>query len=461
VNNRRKEFRWLPLVGWPLVVFALAAFVWGLGRRASLEAQGSDLIRMLFVPSVEQGTLVERSDELAEFIRGDSGLTLRMEIPTSYAAVIQALGSGQADVAWMPAFAYVIANARYGAEARLQVVRSAERFGIVVSRTGEGEPQTLSDLSGRRVAFPESLKGELRNQVRRILDAEAPGWLESQAASDMDAVRQLVERPFEIAAAASRHVYSGPNDLIGDGRKELEYERPGTLQQTRIIFKTAEPVQDLDTVYHGCVMTRTDSGVRRLGDLTGRSYAFSDETSTSGHIFPRMLLDRSGVTLGRVYYAGGHPNVVQAVWDGKAVAGSTFYSPPSEKQRDEGLLVGDARYIIMRRLPSDEERAKFLEDVRLIALTDPIPNDLCAVRAGFSSETWQRFEDSFQRYLQTEEGKEVYHDLLTAVAAAPTDDSAFDGFRDAIRTAGISAEGLLEAAEEKLEKSRQKTGGSG
>ena len=459
MSNERRELRWLPLIGWPLVVLALGVFAWGMNRRAALEAQGSDLVRMLFVPSVEQGTLVERSDELAEFIRGDAGLTLRMEIPTSYAAVIQALGSGQADVAWMPAFAYVIANARYGAEAGLQVVRSAERFGIIVARAGEGEPASLADLAGRRVVFPDSVKGELAENLRRMLDAEAPGWLEAPAASDLDAVRQLVERPFEIAAAASRHVYSGPNDLIGDGRKELEYERPGTLQQTQVIFKTDEPVQDLDTVYHGCVMTRTDSGVRRLADLTGRSYAFSDETSTSGHIFPRMLLDRSGVTLGRVYYAGGHPNVVQAVWDGKAVAGSTFYSPPSQKQRNEGLLVGDARYIIMRRLASDAERAKFLEDVRLIALTDPIPNDLCAVRAGFPGETWKRFEDSFQRYLRTEEGKDVYFDLLTAVAAAPTDDSAFDGFRDALRAAGISAEGLLEAAEERLEKRRQQSGG--
>ena len=451
----------MPAVGWSLVVAGLVAFAWGLNRRASLEAQGSDLVRMLFVPSVEQGTLVERSDELAEFIRGDAGLTLRMEIPTSYAAVIQALGAGQADVAWMPAFAYMIANARYGAEAKLQVVRSAERFGIVVSRSGEGEPASLGELAGRGVAFSKQVAGDLREQMRGELDGAAPGWREVTAATDMEAVRMLLENPFEIAAAVSRHVFSGPYDLVGDGRKELEYERPGTLQQTKVIFKSEEPVQDFDTVYHGCVMARTDSGVRRLGDLTGRSFAFSDETSTSGHIFPRMLLDRARVTLGRVYYAGGHPNVVQAVWDGKAVAGSTFYSPPSPKQRSEGLPVGDARYIIMRRLAGEEERTRFLEDVRLIALTDPIPNDLCAVRAGFPEETWVRFEESFQRYLQTEEGRDVYFDLLTAVAAAPTDDSAFDGFRDALKSAGISAEGLLEAAEQKLEERRQGSGGGG
>ncbi|MCP4205219.1 MAG: PhnD/SsuA/transferrin family substrate-binding protein, partial [bacterium] len=270
---------WLPRIGWSIAVLALVVFGWGLDRRQRLEAKGDEVLRMLFVPSVEQGTTVERADELARFIREDSGLILQTEVPTSYAAVIQALGSQQADVAWMPAFAYVIAHGRYGAEARLQVVRSAERDGIIVTRSGQGEPATLADLAGRSVAVPASVKGELRAKLVVALDEQAPGWTEVEAESDKVAVRLLVDRPFEIAAAASTHVFSGPYDLIGDGRKELEYDQPGTLERTRIVYETEEPVQDLDTVYRGCVMARRDSGIRRLGDLNGRSFAFSDETS--------------------------------------------------------------------------------------------------------------------------------------------------------------------------------------
>lgn len=446
---------WIPRLGWTIAALALAAFAWGLDRRSSLEATGDEVLRMLFVPSVEQGTLVERADELARFIRQDSGLVLQTEVPTSYAAVIQALGAEQADVAWMPAFAYAIAHGRYGAEARLQVVRSAERDGIVVTRSGAGEPARLADLAGRAVAMPASINGELREQLVAALDEEAPGWTEVAAGNDKEAVRLLVDRPFDVAAAASTQVFSGPYDLIGDGRKELEYDMPGTLERTRVIHKTDQPAQDLDTVYRGCVLARTDSGIRRLSDLTGRSFAFSDETSTSGHIFPRMLLERNNVALGRVYIAGGHPNVVQAVWDGKAMAGSTFYSPPGIKQREEKLYVGDARYIIMRRFATDEERQEFLRTMRIVALTDPIPNDLCAVRKGFSEEIWIRFVDSFKRYLETPEGSDVFNELLTAVNVAEIDDSAFDGFRAALEASGMSAEGLMEAAEEKLEKRKQ------
>ena len=459
MTETSKKLVWGARIGWLVLVLVFLVFVWGMNRRGRLEATGANVIRMLFVPSVEQGTLVERGDELARFIRRDSGLILRSEVPTSYAAVIQALGSGQADVAWMPAFAYVIAHARYGVEAKLQVVRSLERFAIVVTRDAEGEPSDLSDLAGKRVAFPRALHAELAARMRSTLTEEAPGWVEVAVEDDPDSVQQLVSSPPVVDAAVSGFVYSGPFDFVGDGRKELEYRRPGTLEQTRIIFTTDDPVSENVRVYHGCVYARTDSGVRQLQDLTGQSFAFSDETSTSGHIFPRLLLERDGVSLGRVYYAGGHPNVVQAVWDGKALGGSAFYSPPSPQQRAEGLNVGDARYLLIKRMAEAERREAFLEEVRVLRKTDPIPNDLCAIRRGFPEQVWDRFAASLARYLDTEEGKETLFDLLAGVAADPTDDSAFDGFRGALAVSGISADTLLAAEEEKLEKREESAGG--
>ncbi|MCK5376985.1 MAG: PhnD/SsuA/transferrin family substrate-binding protein, partial [Acidobacteria bacterium] len=265
----RQRNAWLPRMGWLLVGLLLVLFVWGLRHRAQLEASGQKAVQMLFVPSVEQGTLVRRGDELARFIRADSGLILRSQVPTSYAAVIQALGAGQADVAWIPAFAYVLANARYGAEARLQVVRSVDRFSILVTRLGPGEPDRPEDLAGRRVAFPADLAGPLRADLIQLLDERAPGWIEVSVASDVEAVSRLVENR-DVEAAVSGQVYSAPRDLVGDGRKEMEYRRPGTLRETRIVHTSAQPKPELSNVYYGCVLARSDSGVNRLEDLNGR-----------------------------------------------------------------------------------------------------------------------------------------------------------------------------------------------
>lgn len=458
--DRPRDLRrqWLPRVGWLVVVALLALFIWGLQRRARLEATGQEAVQMLFVPSVEQGTLVRRGDELARFIRADSGLVLRSQVPTSYAAVIQALGAGQADVAWIPAFAYVVANARYGAEARLQVVRSVDRYAVVVVRSQAGEPEGLEGLAGRRIAVPASVQGTLRAIVVERLDRLAPGWVEVPAADDRDAIRRLVERRDGVDGAVSRYVYSAPNDLVGDGRKELEADRPGTLRETRIVDTTDRPAPELSTVYYGCVMARSDGGIDRLEDLQGQSFAFSDETSTSGHIFPRALLQRRGITLGHVLFAGGHPNVVQAVHDGKVAGGATFYSPPSAINERDGTLVADARFLIVKNMQSAEERAAYLEQVRVLALTDPIPNDVCCVRRGFPEAVWQRFADSLDRFLATPDGQSAYYDLVAGVAAAPCSDDDFDGFRTALRSSGVSAVSLLEAAEERL---RRQRGGGG
>lgn len=447
LNPARK---WLARGGFTIVTLAFVVFGWGLQHRARIERSGEEVIRMLFVPSVEQGTLVRRGDELARFIRADSGLSIRSAVPTSYAAVIQALGTGQADVAWAPAFAYAIANERYGVEARLQVVREVDLFAIIVARVEPHSPQRPEELAGRRVAVPATIRGELRQRLFERLNRLAPGWTEVPAVSNLDAMRMLVEQPGAVEAAASTHVFSGPNDLVGDGRKELEASRPGTLRETHIIDRTEEPVAEQTTFYHGCILARADSGVGRIADLAGKPFAFSDETSTSGHIFARVLLEREGIRLGHVYFAGGHPNVVQAVADGKATGGATYYSPPSEKEVRDHTLVGDARRIITKRMQDDEARMHFISEIRLLALTDPIPNDVCCVRRGFPRRIWERFEASLQRFLATPDGRAAYHDLVAGVAAAPCDDRVFDGFREALHKAGVSASQMLEAEESKL-----------
>ncbi|MEM8934350.1 MAG: PhnD/SsuA/transferrin family substrate-binding protein, partial [Acidobacteriota bacterium] len=326
----------------------------------------------------------------------------------------------------------------------------------LVTREGPAEPASIQDLAARRIAFPETITGDLRTRLTDALDREAPGWIEVAVESDEAAVRRLVEAPLEVDAAASSHVFSGPYDFVGDGRKALEYHRAGTMDETRIVFKTETPVAETTSVYHGAIYSRVDSGSRRLDDFTGRSFAFTDETSTSGHIFARMLFDRLGVDPGRVYFAGGHPNVIQAVWDGKAVGGSAFYSPPGEKQAREQTLVGDARMLILNRMPDVDTRRAFLDEVRLVALTDPIPNDVCAMRDGFDPELWRRFEASFRRFLETPTGQEAYFDLVAGVEAAAATDRSFDGFRNALDASGMSADKLLDAEERKLEAKRDK-----
>jgi hypothetical protein len=321
-----------------VVVALLALFIWGPAPRPA-RGHRHKAVQMLFVPSVEQGTLVRRGDELARFIRSDCGLVLSSQVPTSYAAVIQALGAGQADVAWIPAFAYVLANARYGAEARLQVVRrsTATRWSWFAPR---GEPEGSGALAGRRIAVPASVQDAPAIVVERP-DRLAPGWVEVPLPVTRDAIGRLVERARRGRRAVSR----------GSTRRRTTCRRRPQGARGRPARHAA---RDADRRHH------RPAGARAVDRSTtaaswpaataastasrgppGQSFAFSDETSTSGHI-SRGRCSSAAASPRHVLFAGGHPT-----WsgrhDGKVAGGATF-TATVRHQRARRTLVADARF---------------------------------------------------------------------------------------------------------------------
>ena len=76
--------------------------------------------------------------------------------------------------------------------------------------------------------------------------------------------------------------------------------------------------------FRGVVMTRQDSGIKTLGDLKGKSFAFGAEESTMSHVVPEVMLYEAGVRrqdLSAVAFVGGHKQVALSVLTGKFDAG--------------------------------------------------------------------------------------------------------------------------------------------
>jgi ABC-type phosphate/phosphonate transport system substrate-binding protein len=398
-------------------------------------AENGGEIAMYLVPSANRVTMLERAGELAGLVEKQTGLRVRAQVPSTYHAVISDLGSGAADVAWLPPFSYVVANSRFGAQARLQVVRSHALSAVVVGRSGE--ELSIPDLGGRRVVVSAGVQGELRRRVAAWLDELAPGWIEEPAGSDREAVRMLLEEAAGPVAAVSTWVHSGPSDLVGDGRKELDGERPGTLAQTRVVARLPEVMTRRERGYRGCIVARRDSGIRRIEDFQGRSFAFTNRTSTSGYIFPRALLLSRGVEVGEELFLGGHSDVVEAVWTGAVDGGAAYYAPGGGLEQQRQGLVGDARDRILRRFRSDGERLRVLEEMRVIAVTDTIPSDVVCVRSGFDEELWRRLEAGLQQVLDLEAGRRALYDLTGGIDLAPATDATFDEFRQTLAEVGV------------------------
>ncbi|HEU5316314.1 MAG TPA: phosphate/phosphite/phosphonate ABC transporter substrate-binding protein [Chloroflexota bacterium] len=127
-------------------------------------------IKMAFVPNAEAGKLLENMKPFVEMLQKETGYTFETSVPTSYAAVVEALGAKQVDVAWMGPLAYVIANQKYGAKLMLMSVFQDAKTGaqkrtypggIIVK--SDSTAKTIQDLKGKKFAFtdPASASGYL------------------------------------------------------------------------------------------------------------------------------------------------------------------------------------------------------------------------------------------------------------------------------------------------------------
>ncbi len=136
------------------------------------------------------------------------------------------------------------------------------------------------------------------------------------------------------------------------------------------------------TAYYSTIITKKGSGITSLADLKGKSFAFVDPASTSGHLSPKTLLIKSGLapdTDLKATFAGSHPTAVLSVWNGTTQAGATFegnlYTLVKEGQI-ELCSFADGQ-IGKPRTPAE---VKALYDscpdgkIAIIAYTDAIPN---------------------------------------------------------------------------------------
>jgi phosphate/phosphite/phosphonate ABC transporter binding protein len=120
-------------------------------------------INMAFVPSANSARVLANGEPLAKLLTTITGYEFKVSVPTSYAAVIEAMGSNNVDVAWLAPFSYALANQKYGANVVLATVRKGQLTYPSVFITADPNIKTLADFKGKKFAFvdPASASGYL------------------------------------------------------------------------------------------------------------------------------------------------------------------------------------------------------------------------------------------------------------------------------------------------------------
>ena len=129
--------------------------------------------------------------------------------------------------------------------------------------------------------------------------------------------------------------------------------------------------------YHALIIARKDHNIRSLADLKGKTFAFVDPSSTSGHLFPKSGMLRAGLNPDkdlRAIFAGSHDAAAIAVQNGKVDAAAVA----------DGLFeAAVARGVIKA------------DEVMIVWTSEPIPGAPVVIRRDLPEPLKQRVRAAF------------------------------------------------------------------
>jgi phosphonate transport system substrate-binding protein len=183
--------------------------------------------------------------------------------------------------------------------------------------------------------------------------------------------------------------------------------------------------------YKAQIVARTDGPIKKAEDINGKKFAFVDPASTSGYLMPSKLFADRGIKPSETVFAQKHDNVITMVYQGQVAAGATFYTEP------ENGVIQDARRLVKTQFPDVEKKVKIVE------LTDSIPNDPFVFRKDLPEEMKEKITAALINFVHTEEGKKIMYDLYGITDLKRSNDATYDTVREMLTKLGTSANKLV------------------
>ncbi|MEZ7892643.1 MAG: phosphate/phosphite/phosphonate ABC transporter substrate-binding protein [Candidatus Wallbacteria bacterium] len=175
--------------------------------------------------------------------------------------------------------------------------------------------------------------------------------------------------------------YDELNNFLKD--KKIEIAWHGTLaypkaRQIADVKAVLMPIRFAKKSYRGQIVVRADSGIDKISDLKGKSFAFTDKKSASGYFFPKILMIENGLNpdkdLSKVEYIKKHDNILYNILYKKFDAGAVY---------DNALEL----------LKTDAERSQ----IKILSKTAEILNEPIVVRGDLPKDMIDKIVNAFAK----------------------------------------------------------------
>jgi phosphate/phosphite/phosphonate ABC transporter binding protein len=146
------------------------------------------------------------------------------------------------------------------------------------------------------------------------------------------------------------------------------------------------PVQYGSVVYRGQIIARKNSEIDSLEKLRGKRFAYVDRYSGSGFFYPNLLLKEKNIApldfFSEVFFSQSHRSSILGVlsgqYDGAAVFSANLLEPETEGEETQ---------------------------LKIVARTEPIPNDPLVVRQDLDSDLKNAIANAMLNMHEDESGK--------------------------------------------------------
>ncbi len=226
---------------------------------------------------------------------------------------------------------------------------------------------------------------------------------------------KVIGHPVEMKVPGS---YGAVTEMLVAGELDFALLTPLIYVRTR---KRLPQIKLLATLlgegsprYRGYIVAPLGSGMRDLLELKGKRFAFVDEGSTSGYLFPLALLRAAGLEPKRDFaslrFAGGHARVVELIHAGEVDAGA-ISSTTLSHLRAEGV-------------PGNLD---------IVAKTPWIPFDAFVAHPSVAESVAQSVRAALIALnTRTPEGRAVLTGITTTNGFVSGDDGAYDTVREVV-----------------------------
>ena len=201
-------------------------------------------VKLYFTPSVDADTIASNSQDFIKFLEKETGLYFKTGIPTNYISVVESFGSKRADIGVMNSFGYLMANEKYGATAKLRVIRYGHDYyqGQIIAHKDSGI-ESVKDLQGKKFAFtdPSSTSGYMF--PKKILKENGVTLGNKTFAVKHDNVVTMVYQK-QVDAGATYYSAPSKEGKIRDARSRVKTQFPDVEDKVKIVTITEKIPND-------------------------------------------------------------------------------------------------------------------------------------------------------------------------------------------------------------------------